>query len=256
MVRTIAWTFLAGLVATASPPSVPTTIDLTAPFHTRAPWHFTATQGPEIANSYGPAGDMAPGKFTLCLSHDGKSDCDSSLLHVLGNALGDDWSGPHFLKKAEIDRPDARPLLLIQSAGLWSGDGDYGIETVAYRYDRAQDRFVVAYEHGSEHNRNGNVRYIADGPLRGDFISADATDDAPFGYWMVVNRLGADDAYHQILRYRSATHYGDNNPLAVIDSEMPNIEEHLHLWHPSQALPLPAGKCPKPHLAQGALWCQ
>ncbi len=34
-----------------------------------------------------------------------------------------------------------------------------------------------------------------------------------------------DNRYHQIMRYRGATRYGDGNPLAVIDSEMPG------LWH-------------------------
>ncbi len=255
MIKTIGLTFLAGLLATASPPSAPTAIDLSGPFHTKTPWRFTASQGPEIANSFGPPGDMAPGKFALCLSHDGQKDCEVTLLHTLGNDA-DDWSGPHILKMADIKQPDGHPLLLIQSASLWSGDGDYGIETVAYRYDRARDRFIVAYEHGSEHNRNGNVRYISDGPLRGDFVSVDATEDAPFGYWVEVNRLGAGDTYHSILRYRSATHYGDGNPLAVIDSEMPNIEQRLHLWHAGQPLPLPPGPCVRPHLVKGALWCQ
>ncbi len=30
-----------------------------------------------------------------------------------------------------------------------------------------------------------------------------------------------DNRYHQIMRYRSATRYGDGNPLAVIDCECP-----------------------------------
>jgi len=253
MVKAIGLTFLAGLLAAA--PAAPTTIDLTGPFHTRSPWRFTATQGPAIADAFGGADDKAPGKFTLCLSHDGQKDCETTLLHALGDDA-DAWSGPHFLRKADIEQPDARPLLLVQSAGLWSGDGDYGIETIAFRYDRPHDRFVVAYRHVAEHNRNGDVRYIAAGPLRGDFISADATDDAPYGYWIVVNRIGAGDTYQPVLRYRSATHYGDGNPLAVIDSEMPNILQRLHVWRPGQPPPLPPGPCARPHLVNGALWCQ
>ncbi|MGH9711589.1 MAG: hypothetical protein ACRD37_13690, partial [Candidatus Acidiferrales bacterium] len=61
--------------------------------------------------------------------------------------------------------------------------------------------------------------------------------------------------YKTVLRYRSATHYGDNNPLAVIDSEMPNIEWRLGYWKPGMALPLPSGACPKPHLIHMELWC-
>jgi len=250
MVKTIGLALLAGLLATA-----PTSIDLTGPFHTRTPWRFTATQGPAVPDTFGGPGATAPGKFTLCLSRDGQKNCEGTLLHTLGNDA-DGWSGPHFLRKADIEQPDGRPLFVVQSAGLWSGDGDYGIESAAFRYDPRQDRFILAYQHGSEHNRNGNVRYVEDGPLRGDIVSVDATEDAPFGYWVVVNRLGPDDTYHPILRYRSNTRYGDGNPLAVIDSEMPEIERRLHLWHAGQPLPLPPGPCARPHLVRGALWCQ
>ena len=54
---------------------------------------------------------------------------------------------------------------------------------------------------------------------------------------------------------RSATHYSDNNPLAVIDSEMPNIEQRLGYWKSGVALPLPSGACPRPRLIRMELWC-
>jgi len=253
MVNTIGLTILVSLLATA--PAAPSNIDLSVPFHTRSPWRFTAIQEAAIADAFSDPDDKAPGRFTLCLSHDGQKDCEPTLFHTLGNDT-QPWSGPHFLREAEIKQPEGRPLLLIQSAGLWSGDGDYGIETIAFRYNATEDRFVVAYLHVAEHNRNGDVRYMVTGPLRGAFISADATEDAPYAYWIVVNKIGAGDIYHPVLRYRSATRYGDGNPLAVIDSEMPNIEQRLHLWRPSQSLPLPPRPCAKPHLVKGALWCQ
>lgn len=65
----------------------------------------------------------------------------------------------------------------------------------------------------------------------------------------------ADGGFKQVLRYRSATRYGDGNPLAVIDSEMPNMAQRLGLWNPGALLPLPAGACPSPHLVGLALWC-
>ena len=254
MVIGLAMTALPTIAAPA--PAILSSIDLATPFHTRSPWRFIATQGTPIPDSFGQPGNTNPGPITLCLSRDGIRNCEATLLGTLGHSGANAFSGPHFLRKAEIYWPDTRPLLLIQSANLPSGDGDYGIETIAFRYHPRQDRFIVVYRHVAEHNRNGDVRYITNGPLHGDFISAEATGDAPFGYWVAVNRLGTDDTYHLILRYRSATQYGDNNPLAVIDSEMPNIEQHLNLWAPSRPLPLPLGKCPAPHLVHGALWCQ
>ena len=76
----------------------------------------------------------------------------------------------------------------------------------------------------------------------------------PYGYWIVVNSLTPAGNYRQVLRYRSATLYNDGNPLAVIDSEMPNIERRLGLWAPGQPLPTPA-RCAKPRLVKLELWC-
>jgi hypothetical protein len=82
------------------------------------------------------------------------------------------------------------------------------------------------------------------------------TQNAPFGYWVSVNALASNGAYQEILRYRSATTYGNGNPLAVIDSEMPNIQHRLGLWKPGAPLPIPADGCTKPRLVRMELWCQ
>jgi hypothetical protein len=58
------------------------------------------------------------------------------------------------------------------------------------------------------------------------------------------------------LRYRSATRYNDGNPLAVIDSEMPNIERQFGLWKPGEPLPTPSVGCIKPPLRHSELWCE
>ena len=74
-------------------------------------------------------------------------------------------------------------------------------------------------------------------------------EHASYGYWITVDRLLPQNAYRQVLRYRSATLYGDGNPLAVIDSEMPNIQRRLGLWTPGEPLPTPSGdtkSCKKP----------
>jgi hypothetical protein len=104
-------------------------------------------------------------------------------------------------------------------------------------------------------NNNQEIRYIAKGVLRGSVISADPTSDAPFGFWIIVNRSVASGVYKQVLRYRSATTYGDGNRLAVIDSEMPGIQRRLGLWRVGQPLPLPQSGCANAHMLHGALWC-
>jgi hypothetical protein len=124
---------------------------------------------------------------------------------------------------------------------------------LAYRADG--DRFERIYERVTGHNNNQEVRYIATGPLKGDIVSVEPTQDAPFGFWVVVN-APANGSFKEVLRYRSATRYGDGNPLAVIDSEMPNMAQRLGLWKPGTPLPLPTRACPKPHLVRMALWCE
>jgi hypothetical protein len=91
-------------------------------------------------------------------------------------------------------------------------------------------------------------------------ITAEPQDHLPYGYWIVVESLTRAGAYRQVLRYRSATLYNDSNPLAVIDSEMPNIERRLGLWKPGQPIPRPSlggnrKLCLKPTLRHTELWC-
>ncbi len=139
---------------------------------------------------------------------------------------------------------------------LHSGDGDQRVATLMFAYANDQDRFVRIYQHLTGTNNNQETRYISSGALKGDIILVDPTPNAPYGYWVTVSALTPQYTYKTALHYRSATHYGDNNPLTVIDSEMPNIEGHLGVWKSGMALPLPSGPCPKPRLIHMELWCK
>jgi len=230
-------------------------IDLSGPFGTRAPWRFTAPQGPDIADPLGLDGDKVPGAIRPCISKDGGRTCRPDLGQLLGALGADLYAEPHFLNDARIVEPDAaRKLLLLQVASLHGGNGDQRVATVVLAYDRARDGFRPVYEKRTGRNNNQEIRYIAAGRLRGAMISAEPTQDAPFGFWVTVDRL-AGNGYRQVLRYRSATRYADGNPLRVIDSEMPNIEARLGLWHPGMKMTLPAGACPNPRLIGRELWC-
>ena len=140
------------------------------------------------------------------------------------------YAEPHELRRAAIVHPPGHaPLLLVQLASLHSVNGNQRIATQLFAYDRSADRFRLAYQRRVGRNNNEEVRYIEQGPLAAAVIAAEPTQDAPFGFWITVDRLGAGQRYHPVLRYRSATRYGDGNPLAVIDSEMPNIQQRLAL---------------------------
>jgi len=262
MFRLIGLMVFAGLMMVSAPRAQAddgktlASIDLTGPFKTRSSWIFTATQGPAVADPVVP-GETVPGAIALCLSHDGTTGCDPALGQVLQTGDPDDTtSGPHYLNVAKIENPDdAHPILFVQVSGFPAVNNNRAVMTQALRYDAAQDRFVVAYQHLTGHNNNQEVRYVTDGPMRGDIISAEPTEDAPFGFWITVNRL-RPDGYRSVLRYRSATGYNDGNPLLVIDSEMPNLEARMGLWRPGRPLPLPPESCLRPHLVHKELWCQ
>ena len=230
-------------------------LDLSGPFATRSAWHIGLVQGPPVDFD----GDKVPGEIRLCLTRPGSGACDPQLRQTLRPDTADGpYSQPHYLQSAELVRPrgDARdPLLMVRTASLSSMTNDQLILTQLLAYRAERDGFLRVYEHVTGRNNDQEVRYVPSGPLRGDVISAEPTGDAPFGFWILVSRYASGRPYQQVLRYRSATRYGDNNPLPVIDSDMAEIQQRLGLWHPGMSLPLPAAPCPKPHLKAMELWC-
>jgi hypothetical protein len=251
----LALTAAPALAASAAMPGpVMAPLDLKAPFATHSPWRLTATQGPQVED---PTGEMAPGAITLCLSRDAGRTCDPAPNRALRLPGGDDvFAQPHFLLRARAVRPSGNaPLLLLELASFHAGNGDQRVSLQLYAYDRAHDAFRLAYAHRTGRNNNQEIRYVEAGPLSGAVIASEPTGDAPFGYWITVDRPAPGGPFKQVLRFRSATTYGDGNPLTVIDSEMPNIQRKLGIWHPGMALPLPARACPHPRLVREALWC-
>jgi hypothetical protein len=250
-----------GAVEAASAPTAIKTLDLSKPFATRSAWRFTATQDADVDDPTGFLDDKVPGPIHLCLRKAPSAPCDPSLKATVSEpARNDIFLEPHDLAKAEVVHgPSGQPLLFVQAGSAHSGNGDQLVRTQVLAYRPGQDRFERVYEHMTGHNNNQQVRYIQVGPLKGDIVSVEPTQDAPFGFWVVVNRPdikgSAGGGFKEVLRYRSATRYGDGNPLAVIDSEMPNMAQRLGLWKPGSPLPLPVGACPSPHLVKMALWC-
>ncbi len=245
--------------AVAAPPKVVSSIDLSKPFATHRAWTFMATQAPDIPDPTGEETELVPGPITLCLSPDGGKTCAAALSDAFRQQNPDDlFDQPHAIERVAIEHMPgtaARPLLFVKTASVLSTDGNARVVTQIMVYDRPRDDFTLAYQHVSGHNNSEDLRYVAGGPLAGAVVVAEPTQDAPFGFWVTVNRLKGEQ-FEPVLRYRSATRHGDGNPLSVIDSEMPNLEQHLGLWRPGQPLPLPAGPCPQPHLVKGALWCR
>ncbi len=273
---TLAMALAIGHMSTAAiaqiPPASPTFhptpqgmwLDLEKLFHTRSPsWRLVVTEGVPVKD-YGD--NDAPGALTLCLRKGPAGPCLSDAvtpppqITTPDDAIG--WE-PHYLITASVvypRGPKAAPFLLLVTGSLNSGDGDQIVATQLLDYDSSRDKFRRVYAKSTGHNNNQEIRFITDGPLRGTVITAEPQEHRPYDYWVVVDTLTQAGAYRQVLRYRSATHQNDGNPLAVIDSEMPTIERRLGLWKPGEPLPTPPagdGKlCTKPTLRHSELWCE
>ena len=254
----------AGLLLAAAPdagppPASDRTIDLARPFQTRSRWQLRIVQAPPVPDDFGEAEDKVAGPIQLCLQVRAAGPCSPALRTALRTgAPGDLFTTPHMLMAADVVQPNgplAPPLLHVVTASLHSGDGDQLIATQILAYRRGPDRFERVYDKMVGKNNNQTVGVIGRGPLQGAIISAEPADKAPFGYWMTVSRLTPAYTYRQVLRYLSATRYADGNPLSVVDSEMVNIQQRLGLWHAGEPLPLPAGRCARPHLVRMELWC-
>jgi hypothetical protein len=233
-------------------------IDLSKPFRTSSPWRLLATQGPSETDPLYPH-DQWPGRIQLCLKKTPSSSCDTKpLAHPhWPEPTPDGFWESRFLILARVVYPNGQsnpPLFLMQTGSEISINSDQLVVTRLLAYQRGADRFVQIYAHATGHNNNQEVRLIESGPLRGGVISVEPTGDFPFAFWVEVHRLTPAYTYKRVLRYRSATRYNDGNPLGVIDSEMPNVQNRLGLWKPGSPMPLPAG-CAKPRLVKMELWC-
>ena len=234
-------------------------LDLARAFATRTPWRLVVTQDPPVVDPTGEE-DRVPGPVHLCLRRERAPACDPSLSNDMRRSgPRDDFSDPHELRLAKVVHPRGAaqpPLLVVATGSIRSGDGGQLLLTQVLSYRPEGDRFARVLRTTTGSNNNQETRYIASGGLKGDIISVEPTENAPFVYWVTVNALTPAYTYKQVLRYRSVTRYNGGNALAVIDSEMPNIQRRLGVWRPGEPLPLPEKGCAKPHLVRTELWCE
>lgn len=224
-------------------PSVVSHIDLKEPFGTETQWTFVV-----VRDGGQPAEDFeAHGPIFLCLVKAASPDC---ALHLYQQVRSDmPWfDTPYHLFAGRVvyaNQNKSIPLLFVKVCGAVSGDGDCAIATALYKYDKGADRFIGVFQNLTGRNNNQATRFVESGPLQGDVIVNNPTENAPYTYWIEVYRAGDSGKYGRILRYRGLTGYSDGNPLAVTDSEMPEILRRLGLWKPGDLLPVP------PHLPKG-----
>lgn len=233
-------------------------LDLTKSFVTMTPWALVVAR-----DARPPPADLAMmgngSPIVICFVKTLTPSCSEARGHAGANWF-DMTNGLVTVAVVFAGPGQTRPRLMLQTLSAHGLNGNANIATKLFDYDRKTDRFrkmLVNVVGGT--NNNAAARFIGHGPLQGDVIVDYPTDDAPYAYWIEVYAPGKSDRYVHILRYRSVTRYGDGNPLAVADSEMPEIMERMGLWKPGDALPTPphAPKgCGSLVTRHGEAWCK
>ncbi len=232
-------------------PRVVSHVDLTEPFGTETQWTFVAIQ--DGGHAVPDFDDHGP--IFLCLVKAASPDC---ALHFYRQA--DDM--PHNLFAGSVvyaNQNKSSPLLFLKVCGEEGPNGNCAIATALYMYDKGTDHFTRVFLNLTGRNNNQATRFVESGPLQGDVIVGYPTENAPYTYWVEVYRAEDSGQYGRILRYRGHTGYSDGNPLAVADSEMPEILHRLGLWQPGDPLPAPAHLpqgCRDLFMRHGEEWCK
>lgn len=233
-------------------------LDLTRPFATPSPWTLVVAQ-----DAKPPPADLAMmgngSPIVICFVKAVMPSCTEARGHAGANWF-DMTDGLDAAAVVFAGPSQTRRMLMLQTFSAHGMNGNASIGTKLFEYDRKADGFrqVFVNVNGGTNN-NAATRFVEHGPLQGDVIVDYPTSHAPYTYWIEVYGPGKSGRYARILRYRGRTGYGDRNPLAVADSEMPEILERLGLWKPGDALPVPRRRpngCDRLVFRNGEEWCK
>lgn len=240
-------------------------LDLTQPFQTKSRWSFVAAKQPDEESSVEDGAGGRIGAVSFCFVENGEPDCSQEMFlakyreEKISFRSGE---GPFYeLFAADVvfsGKGRTLPLLRVQSCTTHGFNGDCGVSTFLFAYDPKADRFRVVFFNILGRNNNQETRFIENGPLLGSVVVAYPGDYPLFTYFEEIYRRVSDGEYSRVLRYRGNTRYGDGNPLAVIDSEMPEMLRRLGLWKTGDALPVPPSPpkgCTQFVMRKGVEWC-
>ncbi len=240
-----------------------THLDLTPTFQTKSRWSLVIAKQPDEESSVEDGGGNRIGAVSICFVENGEPDCsEEMLLAKYREAKISFVAGEHpfyelFASDVVFSGPGRTlPLLRIKSCTNRGFNGNCGVSTFLFAYDRNADKFRVVFFNMTGRNNNEETRLVQSGPLLGNVIVAYPTSNAPFTYFVEVHKRTSDSEYSRVLTYRGTTGYGDGNALAVIDSEMPETLRRLGLWKIGDPLPVPPNtRCARLVMRKGVEWC-
>lgn len=241
-------------------------LELTQKFQTKSRWSLVVAKQPDEESSVEDGGGNRIGAVSLCFVENGEPDCSEEmfLAKYREKKISFVSGEPAFHELIASDvvfsgTGRTLPLLRVKVCMNRGANGNCGVSTFLMDYDRKAARFRVVFFKMTGRNNNEETRLVENGPLLGSVIVAYPTTDAPFTYFVEVYKRTSDSEYALALRYRGQTGYGDGNPLAVIDSQMPETLRRLGLWKTGEGLPvpprMPAG-CTRLVMRKGVEWCE
>ena len=241
-------------------------LDLTRTFQTKSRWSLVVTKQPDEESSVEDGGGNRIGAVSLWFVENDEPDCSEEMFlakyreEKVSFVSGEPTFHELLASEVVFSGPGRTlPLLKIKSCMNRGANGNCGVSTFLFAYDRKAERFRVVFFNMTGRNNNEETRLVEDGPLLGSVIVAYPTSDAPFTYFVEVYKRTSDSEYSRALKYRGNTRYGDGNPLAVIDSEMPETLQRLGLWRTGDALPVPPimpRGCTRLVMRKSVEWCE
>lgn len=227
-------------------------LELAQTFQTKSRWSLVVAKQPDAESSVEDGLGDRIGAVSFCFVEDGRPDCSEEMFlakyreEKVSFVPGEPAFHELIVSDVVFSGPGRTlPLLRIKTCMNRGANGNCGVSTFLFAYDQKTDTFRVVFFKLTGRNNNEETRVIENGPLLGSVIVAYPTTDAPFTYFVEVYKRTPDSEYSLALRYRGHTGYNDGNPLAVIDSEMPETLRRLGLWKIGDALPVP------PHMPRG-----
>jgi hypothetical protein len=259
--RCCVFIFLLGMtptIAVGDPVDLPYTLDLSSPFRARSDWRLVIARGSDNDPSGTHVGrpDHPVRGIHLCFERGSEENCPPmGVVNQPGLYVNE-------VTRVAIVQFNARSLLLVTTAGAVSEFGfSSGITTWVWTYREATDHFDLVFSNGTGVTNNQETRLLENGPLAGDIVVAlnpPLGSPPPYRYTITVYRRSGSGSYKHILHYVARTREGDGNPLAVIDAEMPEIENRLHVWRVGQPFPKPKTMppdCATVEMRHGVEWC-
>jgi len=153
---------------------VVTHLDLTQPFQTKSRWSLVAAKQPYEESSAEDGASNRRGAVFLCFVENDEPDCSEEMFlakYREERISYDSGPGPFyelFASNVVFAGPGRTvPLLKIKSCTMRGANGNCGVSTFLFAYDRRAERFRVVFFNMMGRNNNQETRFVENGPCLG-----------------------------------------------------------------------------------------